>query len=154
MLKSGFNKVIAVDSSPEIKTLSKDINNKKFSFILSDFKDFNLTKNTYNIINAQYALPFYGKKGFRLFIQKIIKSLQKDGIFVGQFFGIEDEWNTKGSNLVFQTEEEAKNLLKKLKLIEFIKEKKIAKTAAGQQKSWHVFHFIAKKNYSSRYFNN
>lgn len=145
LLKSNFKKVTAMDSSPQSEVFAKKIRSENFSFILSSFKDFKFEENSYDLINAQYALPFYGKEGFSLFIKNVIDSLKTGGIFVGQFFGVEDEWNTSDSKLSFQTEDEFRKLLNSLEIIDFSEEKKRGNTAAGKQKHWHVFHFIARK---------
>lgn len=112
---------------------------------MSPFQDLALSPETYDLISAQYALPFHGPEGFQDFIAKLVFSLKKDGVFVGQFFGDRDGWNTAESKLAFQTKEEALDLLKDLQIKEFVEEEKEAKTAAGEDKHWHVFHFIGVK---------
>ena len=104
-----------------------------------------LSPEKYDLISAQYALPFYGPKGFEEFIAKLISSLKVGGVFVGQFFGNRDGWNTPETNLAFQTREEAETLLRDLKIEGFTEEEKDGKTASGENKHWHVFHFIASK---------
>jgi tellurite methyltransferase len=145
LLQSGFNKVIALDNSPEIKKFAEDLDPKHFSLEISTFQDFKFAENNFDLINAQYALPFHGPENFKEFIEKIKNSLKSGGVFVGQFFGINDSWNTSESKLEFQTKEEVLELLSGLKIVEFQEEKKDGKTAAGLDKHWHVFHFIAVK---------
>lgn len=145
LLKSGFKKVTAVDNSLETKAFAKKFDPKKFSLRISDFRDFNFSKNKYNFINAQYALPFYGPKNFKNFMKKIKDSLKSGGIFTGQLFGINDEWNVQGKEMAFQTKDQALKLLSGLKIIEFKEEEKDGKTASGISKHWHIFHFIAEK---------
>lgn len=144
LLEQGFN-VTAIDSSPETKKFAEGLDSDKFELIITQFNDFDLKENNYDLVNAQYALPFHGPVGFLDFINKIIKSLKKDGLFVGQFFGIKDSWNTKESILVFHTKEDVLEMLNGLETIEFIEEEKDGPSASGVQKHWHVFHFIAKK---------
>lgn len=119
---------------------------EKFKLANVAFQDFTFEPNIYDLINAQYALPFYGKDNFEDFIASIITALKSHGIFVGQFFGVNDGWNKPHAKLAFQTKEEIGKMLSGLELIEFIEEEKEGTTAAGTMKHWHVFHFIAKKH--------
>lgn len=146
LLDSGFNKVVAVDSSPEIKKFAESINDDRLETLVNPFRDLVLSPDEFDLISAQYALPFYGPKGFDDFIVELVSSLKAGGVFVGQFFGERDGWNTPDSKLAFQTKEEAMALLKNLKVEEFIEEEKDGTTAAGEAKHWHVFHFIATKS--------
>lgn len=145
LIKSGFKKVIAVDGSRETKKFATKLNPKKFSLKISLFQNFNFPKKKYDLINAQYSLPFYGPKKFKSFIKKIKDSLKPNGIFVGQLFGVNDSWNTRNKEIAFHTKDEALKLLSGLKIIEFKEEEKDGKTTSGQEKHWHLFHFIAEK---------
>lgn len=146
LLEAGFAHVTAVDSSPQSKEFATYINAENFSLINESFNNFTFETNIYDLINAQYALPFHGQKDFDIFINQIIQSLKPEGVFVGQLFGDRDEWNKPDTKLAFQTKEEAQKLLSPLELIEFIEEEKEGTTAAGATKHWHVFHFIARKS--------
>jgi tellurite methyltransferase len=145
LLDSRFNKVVAIDSSPEIKNFAKGIKDERLEVHVIPFQDLVVSSEEYDLISAQYALPFYGPKGFEEFIAKLIFSLKKEGVFVGQFFGERDGWNNGKKNMTFQTKEEAQELLKGLNLVEFTEEEKDGKVASGEDKHWHVFHFIAVK---------
>jgi tellurite methyltransferase len=145
LLDAGFNSVTAIDSSALCKEFAEMLPKENFELIISSFQDFTFMPQTYDLINAQYALPFHGKKDFDSFIEKIIASLKPGGILVGQFFGIRDGWNTDDSVLAFQTKEEVLELLKNLEMVECIEEEKEGKTASGNEKYWHVFHVIARK---------
>ncbi len=146
LLEAGFDQVTAVDSSPQSKEFAMCITSAKFTLANVPFQDFTLVPNTYDLINAQYALPFYGKDGFAAFMKNCVVSLKREGIFVGQLFGDRDQWNTPDAALAFQTKEEAQNMLSDLELIEFVEEEKDGTTAVGTPKHWHVFHFIAQKS--------
>ncbi len=113
LIKSGFNKVVAIDSSEEVTTFAKGLNENRLEVKISQFKDLTLEPETYDLTTAQYALPFYGKEGFSEFMAKIVSSLKQEGVFVGQLFGERDGWNgTK--DMAFQSKDEALELLKKL----------------------------------------
>lgn len=145
LVENSFKKVVAVDSSPETKAFAVTLDPEKFELTVSSFQGFDFKENQYDLVNAQYALPFHGPENFLVFIQKIKSSLKLGGIFVGQFFGVRDEWNNPDTKLAFQTKEEGKELLSGLEIIEFVEEEKDGRTAAGAEKHWHVFHFIARK---------
>ena len=145
LLENGFEKAVAVDNSPQTKSFAEKLDPKKFELIISSFQDFDFKEEQYDLINAQYSLPFHGAKNFSSFIEKVINSLKPGGIFVGQFFGEKDEWNTTDTKFAFQTKEEVEQLLSKLEILEFIEEEKDVETSTGKEKHWHIFYFIARK---------
>ncbi len=139
-----FKRVVAVDSASDAVLYAKKLNNN-INFINKSYKEVFLKKSYFDIVNAQYALPFLGKSGFIKFFKSIEISLKKDGVFVGQFFGIRDEWNTKDSLLVFHTKSQILKMLKNFQILEISEEEQARKTGLGEMKHWHVFHVIAKK---------
>lgn len=145
LLENDFKKVIAVDNSTKTKDFAVELDPNRFTLEISSFQDFKFKKEEYDLINAQYSLPFYGSNNFSDFIKNIVDSLKHGGIFLGQFFGVQDSWNTPNTKLAFQTKEEAQELLTNLEILEFTEEEYDGKTANGDTKHWHVFHFIVKK---------
>lgn len=145
LVSVGFEHVTAVDKNPvseqEVEKLPRD----KVSYDGSSFEDFNFQENSYDLINAQYSLPFTSKESFDEVFDSVIKSLKPGGVFVGQFFGDRDAWNIEGKSMTFQTREEVETLLSDFKIIELKEEEVDGKTASGDAKHWHVFHFIAVK---------
>jgi len=145
LLDAGFKKVIAIDNAPEVPGFADELNNPKIIFKNISFQEYDFPVDTFDLVNAEFALPSYGKEGFSEFIDKIKSSLKEGGIFTGQLFGVNDGWNTEGSSIIFHTKEESLDLLKGLSVLEFYEEEKESGTASGQQKHWHLFRFIAKK---------
>jgi tellurite methyltransferase len=145
LLAKGFEHITAVDKNPVSEEIVAQLPSGKVSYEVSSFEDFDFAEDTYNLINAQYSLPFTSKEKFNDVIESITRSLKPGGVFVGQFFGDRDEWNVEGRDMTFQTKEEAEELLKDLKVEEFEEEEREAPTAAGNMKHWHIFHFIAVK---------
>ena len=143
LLKSGFKKVIAVDNEEDSDLIS-EINHRAFSFENTTIEDYSFLDDYYDLINAQFVLPFVEKEKMDVVISNIKNSLKKEGIFVGQFFGIKDSWNSLADVYVY-TEEKVKNLLSGLDIIYFQEEEKDGRTAMDGEKHWHIFHFIAKK---------
>ncbi len=143
LLNEGFD-VTGIDSDPNVKLYLNDIYNQpNFDLVIDAFEDFNFQK--YDLINARYSLPFLNPAGFAKIIVQIKNSLNRDGIFVGQFFGEQDEWNNPETEMTFVTKEEAKEILSDMEIIEIVEENKEGKTATGSNKHWHVFHILAKK---------
>ena len=145
LIEAGFKKVIAIDNSPEAKVFAELLDNTVLDFRTTSFQEFEFPEYSFDLINAQFALPFYGRDGFDIFMKKISDSLGSGGIFVGQLFGVRDAWNAPESSMVFQTKEEALGFFADFEVLEFIEEEKEAPTAAGSLKHWHIFNFIVRK---------
>src|ERR1041385_8620805 len=56
LLSRGFD-VVAVDQ----ERFPEEIANEKFNFIQSLFKDYKFPKNNFDLVTAQFSLPFNGK---------------------------------------------------------------------------------------------
>lgn len=145
LVSKGFKHITAVDSKPLAQDIIQNFPLEIVSYIISRFEDFNFVENKYDLINAQYSLPFNPQDTLEKVFKSIISSLKKGGILTGQFFGIKDEWNVEGHIMSFQTRDQAEKLLNGLELIDFQEEETDRKTAKGDMKHWHVFHFIARR---------
>lgn len=148
LLKVGFNRVDAVDSNPSVQKVAETIPeyDTRLFFHNKTFKEFSYLVSNYDLINAQYSLPFMSPEDFDMVWPNIAQSLVSGGIINGQFFGTEDGW-AKLLHMTFMTKEQIVTLFPETKweLIKLQEEKKQGKTAAGQEKFWHVFHIIARK---------
>ncbi len=145
LVSVGFKHITAIDSKPIAKDIIKNFPSEIVSYTISTFEDFNFIERKYDLINAQYSLPFNPQNTFERVFKSITHSLKDGGILTGQFFGIKDEWNVPGNEMNFQTREEAENLLSGLEIVDFQEEEADRNTAKGDMKHWHVFHFIVKK---------
>jgi len=144
LLNFGFKKVIAIDNE-ENPDLISEINNNAFSFEKTTIEDYDFPNDCFDLINAQFVLPFVKKDKINKVIIGIKHSLKNDGIFVGQFFGIKDGWNNRAGVCIY-TEKEVKDFLSNLDVIYFQEEEKDGQTAMDGEKHWHIFHFIAEKS--------
>jgi len=142
LLQHGF-RVTAVDRNPEAFPYFQDIQQEKLTLVLSTVETFSV--ETYDLINAQWALPFIQNDLFEETLSKIKRALRPDGIFTGQFFGVHDTWNVPQTTMTFCTREQAEGFLQDLRVITFREEDADGETALGEPKHWHVFHFIARK---------
>ena len=139
LLEQGFEKVIAMDGEEMFEDFAKEINDDRLETCVSNFEDFDYKENTYDLINAQYSLPFMNKEYFDVVIEKIKKSLKINGIFVGTFFGDKDGWNNKTSRTEnFQTKEEIEMMFEDFEILELL-EKEEDKTAGKSGIGCFVF---------------
>ena len=145
LIESGFKKIVALDQEDLAKdiyyTLPKDI----VEYVISTFEDYKYPINTFDIVNAQYALPFNPAETFPAVIRKIKDSLKPKGIFVAQLFGVKDEWNDGVRKITFHNRSEIEEFFKDMKILEFNEEEKDQKPVIGDMKHWHIFHIIAQK---------
>ena len=71
---------------------------------------------------------------------------QKDGYFVGNFFGLNDSWVNIKPKMTFLSKEEVLALFKDFDIVDFKEIERDGKTAIGKIKHWHTYEIIAKKN--------
>jgi SAM-dependent methyltransferase len=142
LLKNGWN-VIAVDSEPlAIEYIKKNLDpemESKLSFQCESFE--NVSWQDVSMINASFSLPFCPKEHFEDVWSNIRKSIVKDGLFSGNFFGEKDEWN----ELRQVTKEELHTMLNGFELIFFSEEEIDKESATGPMKHWHVYEVTALK---------
>lgn len=147
LIKNGW-KVIAIDSndvSDRIKNRLNDDELLKFKFQKQIFEELHLSNC--NLIVAQNSLSFCNPQNFDKMWKEITQNIQKGGYFVGNFFGIKDEWNTiqNNKNMTFLSIEQVKKLFKQFEIIILNERCKEGKTGLGQIKLWHIFYVIARK---------
>lgn len=139
--------VLAIDKEDVKERIAKRLNNEereKFRFQKQNFESLKLEKN--NLILANYSLSFCNKNNFKELWNKINDSLLKDGYFVGNFFGNNDEWKSTKQEMTFLTKRQVIELFKNFEIIKFKEFEKDDFTALGKMKHWHIFDVIAKKN--------
>jgi len=144
LLEQGF-RVTAVDADAHATAILATFPQEKLRVVQSSFVDF--VFGSYDIINAHFSLPFLTREQFHAVFGKVRQALAPEGIFVGQFFGIHDEWNTpeRAATMTFLTREEAMQVLQGLDVVGLEEEDIDSVVADGSPKHWHVFHIIARK---------
>ena len=145
LIKNGWN-VIAADREDTKQIITSKLGYKeleRLKFIQSEFENIELKKN--NLVIANYSIPFCNKDKFYDLWNKIINSIEKNGYFVGNFFGKNDEWNNEKSNLTFLDEKEVEDLFNRFEILKFEEEERDAKTGLGVIKHWHTYNIIARK---------
>jgi SAM-dependent methyltransferase len=141
LLAHGFA-VTAVDTKAASLAALADLPQERLHLVQSTFEEFSFT--SYDLINAHFALPFTHKEQFSAVFARLKAALKRGGIFVGQFFGVNDTWNTPETTMTFFTHEQAHAQLAGLAILEFEEEDQDGMTARGEAKHWHVYHIIAR----------
>ena len=144
LLARGWS-VTAVDREAEAVALLAQLPDERLRVVQSSFEDFDYGHEVYDLVSAQFALPFNPRTSFDDVVARIKDSLKPGGIFTGQFFGIHDQWNTPDTSMTFLTRGQVDELMSDMQVIELREEEHMGKTANGEAKYWHVFHIIAKK---------
>jgi SAM-dependent methyltransferase len=144
LIDQNFEHVTAVDKIPVAKEIGDRLPPEKFTYVISSFEDYQFPADSFDLINAQFSLPFTTPESFEEIFGKIYDSLKNKGIFSGQLFGDRDEWK-QDAKMNFHTKADVEKLLSKYTLIDLTEEEKNKITAAGAMKHWHVFHFIVQK---------
>ncbi len=143
LLEKGFE-VKAVDKDPIAKEyLDLLPYQHRLKFICADYEDFAFGR--YDLVNAHYALPFTEKDRFDNVMSKVIGSIKPNGLFVGQLFGINDEWNTPDAKMTFCDRKDVDKIFSNFKVMEISEVDEDGAMANGSPKHWHVFNIIAQK---------
>jgi SAM-dependent methyltransferase len=134
-------KTIATDANPLLLDIYKEHKNKYpyLKFVHSRLEDFEFNKC--HLINASFVLPFLSIRNLNKVMHRIENALVKNGIFSGQFFGVEDDWN----HLSLVSNKKIDNYFKNFEIIyfdEFIGERK---GASGIVKHAHIINLVVKK---------
>lgn len=143
LLEQGFE-VMVIDKDQLMAEAAKSIASDKLHYAISSFDTYDFPKNTFDIANASYALPFNPPETFNDTIERIKKSLVQEGIFCGQLFGVKDGW-TNRKEMTFHTKEQAEVLFSDMEIISFEEEERDGTTANGTAKYWHVLNIVARK---------
>lgn len=147
LLEQNFH-VTAVDADPHAVALLSALPKPyaaRLRIIQSTFKDFAFEVAAYDLISAQFALPFMPRSHFDDVFTQLKVALAPGGVFTGQFFGVHDQWNIPACSMTFLTRSEADAFVSDLRTIEFSEQDDDGHTADGSPKHWHVFHILACK---------
>jgi SAM-dependent methyltransferase len=144
LLEHGF-RVTAVDANQASVSALLALGEERLKAVLSTFAEFTFDSDGYDLISAQYALPFSPPDGFAGMFARLVSALRPGAIFTGQLFGVRDAWNEPGTDLSFHTRAEAEQLLHGLHLIEFHETEEAVLLASGDPHNAHYLEFIARR---------
>ncbi len=144
MLSKGID-VVGVDAEREAldRLQRRLMPGLKPKLIRSDFQSLQLGSNEFDIVVAGFCLFFLPPTEFDGFWTRVLGTLKREGIFLGQFLGENDEWADAMHSS--HTAEEVKQLFQEFEVLSWEEVERDGETAAGRPKHWHVFHVLAKK---------
>lgn len=138
--------VLSIDSTDVENIIRNKLSYEKqdkFNFQVQKFEELHLPKC--DLIISNNELPFCNKKYFYNMWKEISNSINSNGFFVGNFFGLKDEWNIHENKGTFLSKEDVTELFKDFDILEFDEIEKDRSTALGKIKHWHTFEVIARK---------
>ena len=142
LLKAGFEKVVALDAEPINQ--NNEISDVRLEVVIEPFESYTFPEDSFDLVNAQFSLPFTSPDAFDDVFNKLQASLKKGGIFVGQFFGKNDEWSGN-PKMTFQSVEQVQEILSNMEVLKLEECEEDGTTAVGTSKHWHVFYITARK---------
>jgi SAM-dependent methyltransferase len=108
-----------------------------------------LPRAEFDLVHAGFVLPFVESASFADAFRSIAASMQEGGMFVGQFFGPDDEFVREAAPgaMTSHTREEVDALLCENALVAMHREevRRDGKIGRGRSKFWHVHHVIARR---------
>lgn len=143
LVDSGFNEVVAVDQQPYTTGLPEEVANK-ITVVTSTFQMYDFPQNHFDIVSAQFSLPFTSPEHFQHVFDSLTDSLVKGGIFAGQFFGTKDSWADR-TDMTFHTVAEIEALLTSYDVLARREVDEDGLARSGELKHWHVFNIVARK---------
>lgn len=145
LIKHGWN-VHAIDRENVKDRIMKRLNNEEYKFFRfsqQEFENVILEKN--NLLVANFSLPFCNKNDFSDLWNKINDSIAENGYFVGNFFGVNDEWKKTKENMTFLSKDEVLKLFDDFEILNFKEIEEDKETALGEMKHWHLIFVMARK---------
>ena len=92
----------------------------------------------------EYWVYFFVKNNFDLFLKSLLEKVNKNGFFVANFIGKEDDWNGTKTKTTIE-KEELLSYFKDFDLQYFSEEKFYGDTALGKKKFWHKYTVMGRR---------
>ncbi|GHO59261.1 class I SAM-dependent methyltransferase [Ktedonobacter robiniae] len=144
LVERGFY-VTAVDKNEAAYPYFAALLPEQAHWVHSTFEHFAFQPSMYDLITAQWSLPFQQPAIFGEVFARLREALRPGGVFTGHFFGVKDEWNTPDTPFTFLTQQQAKAFLQDLDVHVFREDERDGTIADGTPKHWHVFSIIAQR---------
>jgi tellurite methyltransferase len=145
LLDTGFGHVVAFDSAPASQQVAAELPPRQVTFVLSRFEDYAFPASTFDLVNAEFSLPFIRRNDFAAVFSGLLGAVKPGGLFTGQLFGLNDSWNNPETAMNFHSRAEVERLLRGWTILELEEEDHPGKTKLGEDKHWHIFHSLARK---------
>jgi tellurite methyltransferase len=142
LLDQGW-KVIAVDNSSEaIELVLQNAGEMRVNNLTAQCKSFEeVVWSDVYLINASLSLPFCPREKFETVWCNIVRSIQKGGVFTGNFFGVNDDWK----ELMLVTSNDINRFFAEFEIIAQREVEDDKPSATGPIKHWHIFEVVAQK---------
>jgi len=144
LVHAGY-RVTAVDANLAAVRALQATSGTQLTAIQATFDEFAFDPDGYDLVNAQYALPFNPPPTFPGMFRRLVSALRPGGMFTGQLFGTRDAWNAPGSGMTFHTRDDAVSLFQDLELVAFREFDGPVTLANGQAHHGHAFDIIARR---------
>jgi SAM-dependent methyltransferase len=138
-------RVTAVDAEPVAIAMLVELPHENLRAVQSSFEDFVYEREKYDLVSAQFSLPFLRRAIFDEVFSHVKQAIKPGGVFAGTFFGVNDGWNTPEHDMTFLMQGEVDRELDGLKVLEIREEERTAPTALGEMRHWHEYFVIAQK---------
>lgn len=142
LLEKGF-KVIVIDQEEQVREIIKNrnLNKENLELIIGDFSKIEIPMT--DLLFANFSL-FFVKNYFNDFIERILKSINEKGFFVGNFLGKDDYRKVNGVTTI--EKDELMDFFTDFKIFYFSEEKYYFDTVLEENKFCYVYTVIAQKN--------
>lgn len=147
LVLNGWN-VTAIDAEnvgERIKNKIPEELKDNFKFESQRFEELNLEEC--DLVVANNSLPFCEKNHFDEMWNHIASKIKPGGYFVGNFFGMKDEWVGKRDDCNFVEYDKIIDMFKDFELINFNSKVQDSMLAQGTMKHWHRYEITARKKY-------
>lgn len=141
LLETGFKELVAVDLTPPYKELSPGAD-QQFKYVQQRFDEFYFPPDHFDMVSAQFALPFTGREHFKTVWRRALSTLKGSGIFTGQLFGERDDWFGQ-DGIIFHSGEDVSRLINGLVVLKNKEREYVEKGVRA--KHWHYYDLILKK---------
>ena len=140
LLNNDF-KVSAIDKEETVENiLLNRYHGNNLDIIIDDFTNINLPKT--DLLIANFSLIFVDSLDMAMI--NILKSLNTNGFFIGNFIGVEDDW---ANNRTTTTKEDLLDYFSDYKIMYFSEEKYYKDSFNEKNKFWHMYTIMARKEY-------
>ena len=143
LLRHGW-RVTAIDASPAAAEALHNLPLQHSLRVVVSAAE-NFAPATYDLVNAQYSLPFIARDHYDETVRRLRDSVRQRGVMAATFFGTRDEWNVPGSQQTFSTRSDIERLFAGWDVIDLTEAEADGHTADGTPKHWHTFHLIARR---------
>jgi len=143
-------RVLAIDGEPEAiarlqarPEIQAAIAQHLLETRVQRFEELTLPANV-DLINASFCLPFCPPAVFPDLWQRLTNALRPGGRMCGQLFGDRDSWAIYDP-MTHHTRAQVEALLHPFTIEMLEEEAHPGKTAMGEDKFWHIFHWVIRK---------